>query len=308
MTIQSSNVVPMVDLAPLDGPCIALIPAYNEERFIGSVVLKTRRYVDMVLVVDDGSSDDTAAVAEAAGATVIRHPHNTGKAGALNTGLEHARALNVAVLIMLDGDGQHDAADIPALLAPTLAGQADVVIGSRFIGTASNTPRWRVAGQQALTLATNFASGIALSDSQTGFRALSRRAVQQLVFRTSGFSVESEMQFLVKRYALTVGEVPIRANYDEKPKRNPVRHGLQVVNGIVQMVSQNRPLFFFGVPGILLVIIGMALALIVVDRYTEYTRLAVGWAILSIGAIIVGALTIFTGLILHTIRAYLHDR
>ncbi len=300
--------MPDVALSAVAGPRVALIPAYNEERFIGSVVLKTRRYVDVVLVVDDGSSDDTAALAEEAGAEVIRHPHNTGKAAALNTGLERARALNSAALVLLDGDGQHDPSDIPALLAPTLSGQADVVIGSRFIGVESDTPRWRIAGQQALTMATNFASGVTLSDSQTGFRALSRRAVQQLVFRTTGFSVESEMQFLVKRYDLIVGEVPIRVNYNEKPKRNPVRHGLQVLNGIIQMVSQNRPLFFFGVPGVLLLIVGTALALLVVDRYTVYTRLAVGWAIVSMGAITVGALTIFTGLILHTIRAYLHDR
>jgi len=308
MPIQSSRVVPDVELIPPNARCVALIPAYNEERFIGSVVLKARRFVDVVLVVDDGSSDDTATVAEEAGAIVIRHPHNTGKAAALNTGLDKARGLNPAALILLDGDGQHDPADIPTLLAPALAGQADIVIGSRFIGTASNTPRWRVAGQQALTMATNFASGVALSDSQTGFRALSSRAVQTLVFRTNGFSVESEMQFLVKRYDLTVGEVPIRVNYDERPKRNPVRHGLQVLNGIIQMVSQNRPLFFFGVPGLGLLAVGGALALLVVDRYSVYTRLAVGWAILSIGAIIIGALTVFTGLILHTIRAYLHDR
>ncbi len=308
MTTQISTTAPEVALAEVSGPRVALIPAYNEERFIGSVVLKTRHYVDVVLVVDDGSSDETATLAAEAGAEVIRHAHNTGKAAALNTGLDRARALNPAALILLDGDGQHDPADIPALLAPTLAGQADVVIGSRFIGLESDTPRWRIAGQQALTMATNFASGVTLSDSQTGFRALSRRAVQQLVFRTSGFSVESEMQFLVKRYDLSVGEVAIRVNYTEKPKRNPVRHGLQVLNGIVQMVSQNRPLFFFGVPGLLLVIAGAALALIVVDRYTVYTRLAVGWAIVSMGAITIGALTMFTGLILHTIRAYLHDR
>lgn len=307
MATQHATTAPEA-IADVGGPRVALIPAHNEERFIGSVVLKTRHYVDVVLVVDDGSTDETAALAQDAGAEVIRHAHNTGKAAALNTGLDRARELNPAALILLDGDGQHDPADIPALLAPALSGQADVVIGSRFIGVESDTPRWRIAGQQALTMATNFASGVTLSDSQTGFRALSRRAVQQLVFRTTGFSVESEMQFLVKRYELSVGEVPIRVNYTEKPKRSPVRHGLQVLNGIVQMVSQNRPLFFFGVPGVLFLLAGGALALIVVDRYTVYTRLAVGWAIVSMGAITIGALTIFTGLILHTIRAYLHDR
>jgi glycosyltransferase involved in cell wall biosynthesis len=294
-------------LTAIPSPRVALIPAYNEERFIGSVILKARRYVDIVLVVDDGSKDETASIAEAAGAEVIRQTHNIGKAGAVNTGLARARELNAVVVVLLDGDGQHDAADIPAVLAPVLAGEADIVIGSRFIGVASDTPGWRVAGQQALTLATNFASGVSLSDSQTGFRGLSQRAIQQLTFRSKGFSVESEMQFLVKRHDLTVGEVPIKVNYDEKPKRNPVTHGLQVLNGIIRMISQHRPLFFFGTPGVILITIGIVIAGLVADRYNAYEKLAVGWAIVSTTFITIGALTAFTGLILHTIRAYLHD-
>lgn len=285
-------------------PHIALIPAYNEARFIGSVVLKARRYVDIVLVIDDGSQDDTAEIAEAAGALVIRQP-NMGKAGAINAGLEKARSLNAAALVLLDGDGQHDASDIPTLMQPILDGTADLVVGSRFLGTESNIPRWRVAGQHALTLATNVASGVTLTDSQNGFRALSPRALSSLKFRTSGFSIEFEMQFLVKQYNLSVGEVAISVNYDEKPKRNPFKHGVQVLNGILQMVAQNRPLFFFGVTGTLILAIGIGLALIVVDRYRIYTQLALGTAIVSMTLSIVGVLTIFTGLILHTIRAYM---
>lgn len=298
-----SSVTPAAILSPR----VALIPACNEERFIGSVVLKARRFVDVVLVVDDGSQDETAALAESAGAQVIRQA-NSGKAGAVNAGLARCRELNAAVVVLLDGDGQHNAADIPGVLAPVIAGEADVVIGSRFIGLSSDTPGWRVVGQQALTLATNFASGVTLSDSQTGFRALSQRAVQQLTFRSQGFSVESEMQFLVRRHDLIVAEVPIRVNYDEKPKRNPVTHGMQVLNGIISMISQHRPLFFFGTPGVTLIGIGLLLAALVADRYNTYERLAVGWAIVSMTVITIGALTAFTGLILHTIRAYLHDR
>jgi len=290
------------------GLIVALIPAYNEERFIGSVVLKARHFVDQVVVVDDGSHDLTADLAGEAGAEVIRHMQNQGKAGALNTGLAYLRTLNVAAVVLLDGDGQHDPAAIPALVAPILSGQAEFVIGSRFIGLDSNTPRWRIFGQQALTTATNFASGVPVTDSQTGFRALSPRAVAEMTFRTTGFSVESEMQFLIKRHALTIHEVPIQVNYDEKPKRNPVTHGLQVINGIVRMVSQNRPLFFFGVPGLLLMVGGVLLAVLVIDRYNAFEKLAIGTAILSMALIMLGALTAFTGLILHTIRAYLHDR
>jgi glycosyltransferase involved in cell wall biosynthesis len=291
-----------------NGPVIALIPAYDEDRFIGSVVLKARRFVDEVIVVDDGSTDETAALAEAAGAQVIRQTHNQGKAAALNAGIELARQINAVAVIFLDGDGQHSPNDIPALLKPILSGEADIVVGSRFMGVESNTPGWRVFGQHALTLATNLASGVPLSDSQNGFRALSRQAIQHLNFQTRGFSVESEMQFLIKNHALTVSEVPIAVNYDEKPKRNPITHGLQVINGIMRMIGQNRPLFFFGVPGMLVVFAGLILGYTVVDTYNLYSKFAIGNALIAVTLVIIGIFTIFTGVILHTIRAYMTER
>ncbi len=304
-TIERTNIETQISAS---GPVIALIPAYDEDRFIGSVVLKARRFVDEVIVVDDGSTDETATLAEAAGARVIRQPRNQGKAAALNAGIKAARQLNAAAVILLDGDGQHSPTDIPTLLKPILSGEADIDVGSRFMGVVSNTPRWRIAGQQALTLATNFASGVALSDSQNGFRALSRRAVEHLNFKTRGFSVESEMQFLIKNHELTVAEVAIEVNYDEKPKRNPVTHGLQVINGIMRMIGQNRPLFFFGVPGILVLLAGLILGFTVVDSYNQYSKLAVGNALLAITLVMIGIFTIFTGVILHTIRAYMTER
>lgn len=289
-------------------PRVAVIPAYNEDRFIGSVVLKTRQYVDQVIVVDDGSTDETAAIAEQAGASVLRHERNQGKAQALNTGLRHARSLRPRAVILLDADGQHDPAAIPALLAPIEAGAADMVVGSRFLGVPSKIPRWRVFGQRALTVATNVASGTALSDSQSGFRALSPRAVERLVFRPEGgFSIESEMQFLVHQHSLSVQEVPVVVTYHEPAKRNPFGHGMQVVNGILALVSQHRPLFFFGVPGMIILTLGIALGVVVVDTYNTYAELAVGYALISIFLSLVGLQTVFTGIILHTIRAFLAD-
>lgn len=293
---------------PTTGPRIAVIAAYNEDRFIGSVVLKTRPHVDEVIVVDDGSTDQTAAIAEQAGALVLRHDRNRGKAQAINTGLQYARQQNAAVVVLLDADGQHDPAEIPTLLAPVEAGQADLVVGSRFKGVRSPIPRWRILGQHALTLATNVASGVALTDSQSGFRALSSTALQALRFRPEGgFSIESEMQFLVQQHRLTVKEVPVQMRYDDRPKRNPFQHGLQVLNGIIALVSQHRPLFFFGLPGLILLVLGLGLGVVVVDRYDRFQTLAVGYALISIMLFIIGVQTVFTGIILHTIRAFLTD-
>jgi glycosyltransferase involved in cell wall biosynthesis len=290
-------------------PTLAIIAAYNEDRFIGSVVLKTRRFVDQVLVVDDGSTDETVRVAEDAGATVIQHDRNQGKAQAINTGLQHARDLDAALVILLDADGQHNPKEIPALIAPIETGEADVVVGSRFLGVRSRIPRWRVLGQHALTVATNMASGVPLTDSQSGFRALSRKALHAFVFRSGGgFSIESEMQFLVNRHNLTVKEVAVEMSYDEGPKRNPFTHGMQVINGILTLVSQHRPLFFFGVAGSLILAAGLALGVIVVDRYNTYQTLAVGYALISIVLAIIGIQTLFTGIILHSLRVFLAER
>jgi glycosyltransferase involved in cell wall biosynthesis len=287
-------------------PRIAVIAAFNEDRFIGSVVLKTRRYVDHVIVVDDGSQDQTADVAAEAGAIVLRHEHNRGKAQAVNTGLRKAREMNAALVILIDADGQHDPAEIPALIAPIEAGAADMVVGSRFLGVRNRIPRWRILGQHALTLMTNMASGVAITDSQSGFRALSQRAINAMTFRPEGgFSLESEMQFLAQQHRLTIREVPVSVTYAERPKRNPFGHGLQVLNGIVVLVSQHRPLVFFGLPGILILLAGILLGVVVVQRYNEYQTLAVGTALISLLLSLIGIQTLFTGIILHSIRALL---
>src|SRR5260370_36519108 len=112
-------------------------------------------------------------------------------------------------------------------------------------------------------------------------RAVTPHGVNMLACKKRGFAVETEMQFLNKEHHLTVCEVPIAVNYDEKPKRNPITHGLQVVNGILRMVGQNRPLFFFATPGTLALIAGLILGYSVVDTYAMYTTLAVGTALIA---------------------------
>ena len=290
---------------PLIAPTIALIPAYNEERFIGSLVLAVRNYVDHVVVVDDGSQDRTADIARLAGATVLRHEVNQGKAAGVNTGFAYIRRMRPAVMVMLDGDGQHAAEDIPQVLAPVLHGAADVVVGSRFLDIKSDIPAYRQVGQHGLTLMTNLASGVRCSDSQSGFRAFSARALDSLSFGQGGFSIESEMQFLVREHALQVVEVPIKVTYAEPAKRNPVRHGMQVVNGILQLVGQTRPLLFFGVFGLAVFMIGLALGGYIINIYAQTQTLAVGYGLVTVLLCVVGMLLFFVGLVLHSTRGML---
>jgi glycosyltransferase involved in cell wall biosynthesis len=290
-----------------DDPIVAAIPAHNEERFIASVVLLTLRHVDRVLVIDDGSSDNTAALAAAAGATVVRHECNRGKGAAVNTAFLEARAMGARALVLIDGDGQHRADEISAVLAPVLSAAADMVVGSRFLTIKSTIPGYRRVGQRGLTLATNLSSRTRVTDSQSGFRAFSREAIAALTFRGLGFSVESEMQFLAREHGLRVAEVPISVVYEEPAKRNPVTHGMAVLNGILRLVSQGRPLLFFGMPGVLFLFLGLALGLAVVDIFQRTMTLAIGYAMLTVLLTIVGVLLIFAGLLMHVLRSVVQD-
>ena len=135
--LEREPYVPTKQVQACTNPTVALIPAYNEERFIGSLVLAVSDYVDIVVVVDDGSQDRTAEIARKAGAVVVEHSGNRGKAHAVNTGFAYVRELNPTALVMLDGDGQHCADDIPAVLEPIQHQTADVVVGSRFLEVKS---------------------------------------------------------------------------------------------------------------------------------------------------------------------------
>lgn len=281
---------------------VAVIPAYNEERFIASVVLSTLHYARHVIVVDDGSSDRTATLAEQAGAHVIRQPQNGGKAKAMNAGFQAALAYSPASVVCLDGDAQHDPADLVQVVKPILEDGVDVVIGSRFLDIENTAPGWRQVGQNALTAMTNVTSGVYLTDSQSGFRAFSPAALRKLRFDTGGLAVESEMQFLLAQSGLSVKEVPISVRYQDGNKRNPVVHGLQIVDAIISLVARRRPLLFFSVPGLLLMLIGLLAGMQVWDMMRNTGVLMEGRAILTALLVIGGLLMSLTGLMLHSVQ------
>ena len=298
-------------LAGNDAPThiVALIAAYNEARFIGSVVIGARAFVDTVVVVDDGSADDTRRIAESAGAHVLPMPQNGGKGAALQHGLKFVlETYSQCAIVLLDGDGQHDPSEIPTVVQPILANDADMVVGSRFLDVRSQIPWWRQIGQHSLTLVTNVASGAPLTDSQSGFRALSSRAAQKFTFSGKGFSVESEMQFAARQHDLRVQEISITCVYEEPPKRNPVKHGLQVLDGILRMVLQLRPLFFFGLLSATMLMMGLVLGLKVVTNFNTYHELAVGYALITVMLVVMGSIFLSTGVTLHALRSFLAQR
>ena len=305
---MAEEVTPQAEIADSACTIVAIIPAHNEQRFIGSVVLQARRYADAVIVVDDGSDDATAEIAQAAGATVLQHAQNLGKGVALNTGFGAARHLCPDVVVVLDADGQHAAQQIPLLAKPVLEGRADMVVGSRFMAGKGSVPPVRALGLRAMTLLSNLGSGVALSDSQTGFRAFSRRALDGIIFTTNGFSVESEMQFLAQQLGLRTVEVPISCAYADRPKRSIVGQGLEVLNGILRLIGQHRPLLFFGVPGSAALVLGLWWGVRVVEIYRRIGELAVGYTLIAVLLCILGSIALSTGIILHSLRALLLEQ
>lgn len=286
---------------------VVVIPAYNEERFIGSVVLQARRRAADVIVVDDGSSDNTAAIAEAAGATVLRQSPNQGKGVALAAGFCEAAALDPDVVLTVDADGQHVVAEIDRVAGPVLRGEADIVIGSRYLENSSDVPGHRILGHRFFNFMTNQASGISVTDSQSGFRAFSPAALRAINFKSEGFSVESEMQFIANEHDLRIVEAPVTIHYRDKAKRPVIAHGLMVLNGLLRLMGQYRPLLFFGVPGLLLVAAGLGWGLWIVEIYRQKQQLAVGYALIAVLILLMGNMAITTGIILHSIRALLQD-
>lgn len=243
--------------------CFIAIPAFNEELTIGSVVVRARQYADSIVVVDDGSNDCTADIAESAGAEVIRHFSNQGYGSAIRTCFKTARQRDADVLITLDADGQHNPDDIPQLLNVMQKTGADIVIGSRFIGDAAGQkiPRYRILGMKLLDHATMFSSGLKLTDSQSGFRAYSRNAIKSLAMLQNGMGVGSEILISAADSNLKIEETGILVKYDSThiSSKGPIRHGLDVITSILRLSSLRYPLWSFGILG--LVFLGAAVVL-----------------------------------------------
>ena len=280
---------------------LAGISAYNEASYVGSIVLQARQYVDEVIVVDDGSTDNTARVAELAGATVIRHNENRGKGAAIQSILAEAKKRNPDVLVLLDADSQHDPNEIPVLSKPISEG-FDLVIGSRE-AQKDKTPRYRRIGQKVIFRSSRLASKANIADSESGFRALSPKAINELELKAHGFAIESEMITRAAEKNLKITEVPISNIYTKDGSTlNPIRHGIDVLSRIILMISQRRPLFFFGLAGGILLVAGLIIGMKVLNIATTTGEVALGSTILVTLFIISGILSIFTGIILNALN------
>ena len=274
------------------------MPAYNEEKYIGSLVLRVKQYADKVIVVDDGSTDHTTDVAELAGAAVSRHTKNKGYGSTIQSILAEAKQQNADILVILDADYQHNPAEVPSLIKAVSEG-FDVVIGARKLQRQA-VPRYRNAGQKVLSYFTRVLSRKKLSDTESGFRAYSRKAIAALKPKEEGMAISAEIISEATAKGLRITEVSISAIYTKDGSTlNPVRHGLGVLNRIMVMISQRRPLLFFGICGGISIALGLAAGAIVIRNFYFVSNvLATGTALISMLLITVGVLSVVAGVIL----------
>jgi len=277
------------------------IPAFDEEQSIAKVVIRASRHADEVLVVDDGSRDDTATIAEHVGATVLRHGKNLGKGAAVRDCFEYARHSGADVMVTVDGDDQHDASQIPLLIDALVEKQADVVIGGR-LGKPVGMSRFRWLGGRALDHATGIRIGDDVVDSQSGFRAYSRRAIEALSPTEFGMAVDSELIKKAEAAHLRIDLVPVNVTYSGKTSTtNPLFHWFDVLFGIVKYVSIRHPLLFYGGFSLILLFVSFVFGIMTLDYYQRWGRVVTNLALVSIAAGILGFLTLFTGIILFTL-------
>ena len=283
---------------------LAIIPCCNEEATIGSIVHKTKRFVNTVLVIDDGSSDETKKIAKEAGALVISHKKNRGKGAAIRTGFQYALQNDFDYVVTIDGDGQHNPLEIPALLDNVIKNGHDISIGYR-VGNDTEMPMWRRVGKRVLDYTTSMGTGGFVTDSQCGFRAFNKKAVEMIAPKLKGdaFSVESEQLIKAHESGLKVVNTSVTCKYDdlETSTKNPASHGLSVLGYIIWVVAERRPLLFIGVPGFICVVIGLVLGIYTFDYYNLNQVLLIPNAIVASILLIVGAFAMFIGLLLNVL-------
>ena len=280
------------------------IPAYNEELSIGSVIHKSKKVdvVDDILVVDDGSTDETSDIAKEFGVKVIRHRKNAGKGAAIKTIFNYARDNDYDFMVLIDGDGQHDPYEIPHVLSPTLNPGADLVVGARW-GNLTEMPFYRKIGKNILDYMTP--GGKEAKDTQSGFRAFNRKAIEEIEITQHDFTVESEMITDAVEKGLTIKSARISCRYDgveNKSTKGPMAHGLGVLHKLIRLTVQRRPLIYLGVPGLIFYIAGLITGIMVIQTATQHQILSVGWGLLTIVLIIMGSIFVTSGFILNEIH------
>ena len=278
------------------------IPAFNEEKNIGPIITNLKKKYDHILVCDDGSSDSTAVIASDMGANVVKHSKNLGYGSAIKTIFNEAKKTDCDILVTFDADGQHQISEIDNILQPILENTADIVIGSRFLGKTKNLPKYRKFGIKTITGLTNVMTGSNISDSQSGFRSYSQKALKEISPTESGMGISTEILIKATKKKMRIAEIPITISYENNThSKEPISHGTSVVITTVKHVAIERPLLYYGVTGLFFLALGLVFGTWALQNYSEEKVFMTNIALIGICGIILGTVLLISGTILFSI-------
>jgi glycosyltransferase involved in cell wall biosynthesis len=283
---------------------LVCIPCFNVEQTISDVVKRCLKYADKVVVCDDGSTDQTSAKSKQAGAIVIKHSKNKGKGAALQSLFKYSKELAIDVMVTIDGDGQFLPEEIPKIMQPILDKTTDVVIGYRF-DDKTEMPSYRRFGNRFFDRMTKLAADLPFRDTQSGFRAYSKKAVDSISFSSTGFGADSEILINAAKKNLKISEEKITVIYNTGGKtstKNPVSHSGDVFSSLIEHIALRQPLKFLGIPGIIFLIIGITYSIVVATIFNEIRYFSIPSTLVALGSTMVGLILLMMSIVLFAIQ------
>ena len=286
------------------------IPAFNEEKNIAAIITKLADITDTIIVCNDGSSDLTSDIAEKMGAFVINHEKNLGYGAAIRSIFLKAKELNGDILVTFDADGQHRIEDIEQVTKPIIDQEADLVIGSRFLDESEKeVPRYRKVGIKVITKITNASIKKQLTDSQSGFRAYSKKVLVKLNPSELGMGISTEILIKASSKNFRITEVPIKILYTgDTSTHNPVSHGSSVILSTIKYTSIEHPLKFYGIPSMILFIIGISFTYLSAEYYAEIGRLNTNLTIIAAGTVLIAVVLLITSILLYSLVSVVREK
>ena len=286
------------------------IPAFNEEKNIASIITKLMNITDSIIVCNDGSSDLTSEIAEKMGAVVINHKKNLGYGGAIRSIFLKAKELDGDILVTFDADGQHRIEDIGNVTTPIINQEAELVIGSRFLDDSEKeVPQYRKVGIKVITKITNASIKEKLTDSQSGFRAYSKKVVDELNPSELGMGISTEILIKASSKNFKIVEVPIKILYSgDTSTHNPISHGSSVILSTIKYTSIEHPLKFYGIPSVIFFIVGLSFTYLTVQYYAEIGRLSTNLTIVAAGTILIAVVLLITSILLYSLVSVVREK
>ena len=286
------------------------IPAFNEEKNIAVVITQLKKIVDKIIVCNDGSTDLTSKIAEELGVIVINHEKNLGYGAAIRSIFLKSKDLDGDILVTFDADGQHRVDDINKVINPIINGKSDLVIGSRFLDESEKeVPQYRKVGIKVITKITNATIKKQLTDSQSGFRAYSKKVLTELNPSDAGMGISTEILIKASSKNFRISAVPIKITYSgDTSTHNPISQGSSVIISTIKYTSIEHPLKFYGIPSLIFFIIGLSFTYAATQYYAEIGRLNTNLTIVAAGTVLIAVVLLITGILLYSLVSVVREK